>query len=163
MSCRSGNPAAAARLEAADEVRRPREPEVLQRRRREARRVTLVAHEHDAATEVAAQPRIAMARGRVAAPFEDVAGVEDRAGDQPVACPLHLGADVDEDRAIPDGVEGVVDRHPVEPPSRAGQHLLDRHPRHDASPITPTCLSGARTFHARRRRERPAVPRRGTT
>jgi hypothetical protein len=41
---------------------------------------------------------------------------------------LHFRADVDEDRAIADRVDGVVDGDPIEPFSRASQQLLDRQP-----------------------------------
>jgi hypothetical protein len=88
------------RVEAIDKVGRAREPEILQCRRCEARLIALLAHEHDSPVKVAAQPRVVVTRRRIAAPFEDVARVEDRARNEPAARALDFGTDVDDERAI---------------------------------------------------------------
>src|SRR3954465_7765450 len=138
------------RLKAPYEVGRTRESKVLQCRRCEARLIALVADEDDSPAEIAAQARIVLTGGRVAAPFENVPRVEDRAGDEPVARALDVGADVDDDRAIAHGLESVVDGHPGESPSRAGQQLIDCHPRPDASFGTMSAvLSRLLALHAR--------------
>src|SRR3954447_11263076 len=82
------------RLEATDKVGRTRESKALQCRRGEARLVALVAYEDDSPAEIAAEARIVVTGGRVAAPFENVPRVKGRAGDEPVARALDVGADV---------------------------------------------------------------------
>src|SRR3954469_14986483 len=152
------------RLKATYKVGRAREAKVLQCRRCEARLIALVAHEDDSPAEIAAQARIVVTGGRVAAPFENVPRVEDRARDEPVACALEVGTDVDEDRAIAHALEGVVDGHPGESPARAGQQLIDRHPRHDASfgTMSPV-LSRLLALHARQPSSLPRADWRRTS
>jgi len=118
------------RREAGGEVGGARESELLQRHRREARLIALLAHQDDPPAEVAAQPRVVVARRRIATPLEHVARVEDRARDETAARPLDLGTDVDDERAVADGVEHVTDADAIEPLSRAGKQLIDRGPRY---------------------------------
>src|SRR5688572_27643766 len=75
-------------LEAAYEVGRVREAEVLEGRGGEARLVPAVADEHDPRTEIAADPRVVVARGRIRAPLEHVARTVNGAGDAAVALAL---------------------------------------------------------------------------
>src|SRR5215217_115410 len=132
------------RLKATYKVGRTRESKVLQCRRCEARLVALVAHEDDSPAEIAAQARIVVTGGRVAAPFEDVARVEDRAGDEPVACALEVGTDVDDDRAIAHGREGVVDGIRWCPGRRGESGLPDQASRKNMSSSTAHSASPAR-------------------
>src|SRR3954452_14120812 len=99
------------RLKATYEVGRTRESKLLQCRRCEARLIALVADEDDSPAEIAAQARIVVTGGRVAAPFENVPRVEDRAGDERVARALDVGADVDDVRPVANGGEHVVGVH----------------------------------------------------
>src|SRR3954453_2850345 len=81
------------RLEATDKVGRTHESKVLQCRRGEARLVTLVAHEDDSPAEIAAEARIVVTGGRVAAPFDNVPRVKDGARDEPVASAMDFRTD----------------------------------------------------------------------
>src|SRR3954471_16670085 len=92
------------RQKATHKVGRTREAELLQRDRCKARLVALVAHKTDSPAKIAAQPWIVVTRRGIAAPFEHVAGMEDRARNAAVPRALGFGTDVDEERAIAESV-----------------------------------------------------------
>src|SRR5215475_5251660 len=85
-------PGGAPGLETAVEVRRIGQPELVQRRGREARLVALVAHD-DQSPAAAVDRGIAVGAAGIAAPLEHVAWHERGAGDDPVGGALALGAD----------------------------------------------------------------------
>src|SRR5436190_4056006 len=95
-------------LEAALHVGRALEAELLQRRGGEARLVALVADEDHVPVQVAAERRFAVARRRIEAPLEHVAGYEVRSRDHAVALALELRADVEEKGA---GAGRLARRH----------------------------------------------------
>ena len=94
----TGSPAADPRPEPADEIRGVHESDRLQRRRREAGGVALVAH-HDHVLVAPGQRGDAVLAERIESPLQHVAVDHDRARDDALVLAVRLGADVHEQRA----------------------------------------------------------------
>lgn len=75
---------------------------------------------------VAADALVVPRGGGVAAPFEDVAGDEDGAGNQAVDLALGLRADVDQDRARAERVRDVDGADAIQPFARPREKIVDR-------------------------------------
>src|SRR6266542_1479678 len=110
-------------LDAAGEVGRPAQPEVLQRRRRERRGVPLLAVHHHA--QVVGRDREPGVAGRIEAPFQVVALHHDRARDDAGGGALDSRADVDEDRAVALGGQRLRRVEPVQTGPCRGEDLVD--------------------------------------
>src|SRR5215210_4788007 len=120
-------------LEAAGQVRGAMEPKLAEVRGGEARLVTAVAHDDEPGVRFA-EPWVAVLAVGRAAPLEDVAGHDDRAGHGSVARDLRLRADVDEDGARAHLVLRVRRLDAVDDRAGACEEGVDRaHPRTAAS------------------------------
>ena len=121
------------------------EAELLQRGRGEARRVALVAHEHDPAV-VVGHLRYAVGTGGVETPLEHVAGNHDRAGELTVALTLLDRPDVDHDCSGGDLVRQPPGCHAHEPGAGVFEELVDRPPVHtgNATPRSRSMFSTRR-------------------
>ncbi|KOT97484.1 hypothetical protein ADK70_08045 [Streptomyces rimosus subsp. pseudoverticillatus] len=91
---------------------------------REARRVALVADDHDRQIVAGGLRGAVSARG-VQAPFQFVALDDQRARDGAVAFAQLRVTDVHQEPAVPLDLRGLVRRHPVEPGARRLQERVD--------------------------------------
>src|SRR5215217_3779535 len=120
-------------LEPAGQVGGAMEPELAQVRGGEARLVAAVAHDDQPGIRVG-EPRVAVLAVGGAAPLEQVACHDDRAGHRSVAGDLGLRADVDEDGARAHLVLRVRGLDAVDDRAGACEEVVDRaHPRTAAS------------------------------
>jgi len=110
--------------EAAIQVGRVADAEILQCGRRQAGGVALRAHDDDA--QIIAGLRQAGGRRRVEAPLKDVALDHEGAGHLALGRPLRGRADVDDERSVPAGRQRLRRADALQPGARIRQDLVDR-------------------------------------
>jgi hypothetical protein len=109
--------------EAAVEVGRTVEPEILQCGRSETRGVALVAHEND--MQLVCGKRQTVRAGWVETPLQHGAFDDDGAGESTFIVTIRPGADVHERRSVTLGLESLVRRYADESAARLLHELLD--------------------------------------